>query len=308
MIPQTYVPAEIEAALDQRYTVGHNIATGGQGTVFRATRTACIDGTPSDDSVALKLYFDPTQAFRVQREVTAMENLSHPNLARLLEHGYCYISGRKTLYIAYEFIEGQSLKQRLKLGGRLLESEVLPIGRDISCAIAALWSHRIVHGDIKPGNIMLKESGGAVLIDLGILRFAEDYRASRSLTPIDRFSPARARSWGTPGYLSPEQARGERFYCSSDIFSLGIVLLECLQGWHPTNSDQGALAGGIKASGRRLGASPALLSVLDKMLLPTPRERGRLSKLSGYFQVLEERIQEQYSRGAAAAQAARGYS
>jgi serine/threonine-protein kinase len=305
VISQTFIPEEIEAALDQRYSVGPNIATGGQGTVFRAIRNYQLDGTIGSDSVALKLYFDPTQAFRVQREVTAMESLSHPNLARLLEHGYCYISGRKTLYIAYEFIEGQSLKQRLKTGGRLLESEVLPIGRDVSAAIAALWSQRIVHGDIKPGNIMLRESGGAVLIDLGILRFVEEQRATRPLTPIDRFAPAQVRAWGTTGYLSPEQARGERLYCSSDIFSLGVVLLECLQGWHPTNGDQRALADGITASGRRLDISPALLSVLDKMLLPTPRERGRLSKLSSYFQMLQQRMDVDYSRAAVATQPAR---
>ncbi len=297
--------AEIEAALDQRYSIGENIATGGQGTVFRATRTSLRDGTTTDDSVALKLYLDPSQALRVQREVTAMEKLSHPNLARLLEHGYCYVAGRKMLYIAYEFIEGQSLKQRLKNGGRLSESEVLPIGRDVSAAISALWSERIVHGDIKPGNIMLRESGGAVLIDLGILRFVEEERASRPLTPVDRFSPVQVRPWGTPGYLSPEQARGERLYCSSDIFSLGIVLLECLQGWHPTNRDQKALADGIKASGRRIDASPALLNMLDKMLLLTPRERGRLSKLSGYFELLQQKNEEKFATGALATQQTR---
>ena len=295
MTSPTFVPEEIEAALERRYVVGPNIATGGQGTVFRATRKSMPDGTPSDELVALKLYFDPTQALRVQREVTAMENMSHPNLARLLEHGYCYVSGRKMLYIAYEFIEGQSLKQRLKNGGRMRESEVLPIGRDISAAIAVLWSHRIVHGDIKPGNIMLRETGGAVLIDLGILRFVEEDRATRPLRPIDRFAPVLVRPWGTPGYLSPEQARGERLSCASDIFSLGIVLLECLQGWHPTNQDQRALANGTTASGRRIDVSTAFLSVLDKMLLQVPRERGRLSKLSGYFEMLQQKNEQKFA-------------
>lgn len=218
MSSATLVPAEIETALERRYAIGENIATGGQGTVFRATRLSHPDGTATDDSVALKLYLDPTQALRVQREVIAMEALSHPTLARMLEHGYCYVAGRKMLYVAYEFIEGQSLKQRLKNGGRLLESEVLPIGRDVSAAIAALWSHRIVHGDIKPGNIMLRESGGAVLIDLGILRFVEEDRATRPLRPVEHFSPVQVRPWGTPGYLSPEQA-GESAYTAHLTFS-----------------------------------------------------------------------------------------
>ncbi len=302
---QSYVPAEIEAALGGRFTVGPKIAVGGQGVVFRATRISQPDGTAANDAVALKLHFDPRQAGRVVREVSAMENLSHPNLARLIEHGYCYLADRKTRYIAYEFIEGQSLKQRLR-NGKLLESEVLPVARDISTAIAELWSHRIVHGDIKPSNIMLRESGQAVLIDLGILRLVEEDLAPRPLRPVSSFSPEQIRPWGTPGYSSPEQARGEKLTCASDIFSLGMVMLECLQGWHPTNNEQGALMNGFLASGRKLDVSPALLSVLDKMLLPTPRARGRLDKLSVYFQMLEQRMDADFAKRARAPQKAQG--
>ena len=295
---QTFVPAEVEAALDRRYTVGPKIAEGGQGAVFRATRTSGQDGTATNDLVALKLHFDPRQAIRVEREVTALEHLSHPNLARLIEYGHCYVTDRKTLYIAYEFIEGQTLKQRLRTGGKLMESEVLPIARDIASAIAALWSHRIVHGDIKPSNIMLRESGEAVLIDLGILRFFEEDSATKPLRPVYRFAPELVRPWGTAGYLSPEQARGEKLTCASDIFSLGVVMLECLQGWHPTNGDQSALAGGIKASGRRLDLSLGLLGVLDKMLVATPGSRGNVTKLSSYFQVLQQRMEHEFGGGA----------
>lgn len=298
---QSFVPEEVEAALGGRYTVGHNIASGGQGTIFRSIRTAKPDSTATNDAVALKLHFDPRQANRVLREVTALENLSHPNLARLIEHGYCYVAGRKTRYIAYEFIEGLSLRQRLK-AGKLLESEILPIARDISEAIAALWSHRIVHGDIKPSNIMLRESGEAVLIDLGILRFFEEESTVKPLRPVDGFSPEQIRPWGTVGYLSPEQARGEKLSCASDIFSLGIVMLECLQGWHPTNHDQNALANGIRASGRKLDVSPASLNILDKMLLPVPKSRGRLAKLSGYFEMLHQRIEQDFAKGTGAPQ------
>jgi len=292
---ESFVPGEVEAALGGRYALAPISAAGGQGAVFRATRTSTPDGTATNDVVALKLHFDPRQAILVQREVAALEHLSHPNLARLVEHGYCYVTGRKTRYIAYEFIEGQSLKQRLKKGGRLLESEILPIARDISGAIAALWSQRIVHGDIKPGNIMLRDSGEAVLIDLGVLRFSEDFGAPRTFKPVGSFAPELAR-WGTPGYLSPEQAKGETLTCASDIFSLGIVMLESLQGWHPTNHDQTALANGIKASECRLDISAGLLNVMEKMLLPTPRLRGSVTKLGGYFQLLYQRMEEKFPR------------
>jgi serine/threonine-protein kinase len=294
---QSFIPEEVEEALGRRFTLGPTpVAAGGQGSVFRATRTSKPDGTATNDLVALKLHFDPRQAFRVQREVTALEHLSHPKLARLIENGHCYVAGRKTHYLAYEFIEGQTLKQRLKAGGRLLESEVLPIARDIADAIAALWSQRIVHGDIKPGNIMLRASGEAVLIDLGVLKFSEDFGTPRPFTRVGSFSPDLAR-WGTPGYMSPEQARGEALTCASDIFSLGIVMVESLQGWHPTNNEQLALANGLNPAELRLDISPGLLNVMEKMLLGTPRLRGNVSKLSGYFQVLYQRMTGEISAG-----------
>ena len=294
---ETFVPEEVEAAMGRRYQIGSKIASGGQGAVFRATRTSRADGTASNDLVALKLHFDPREAVRVEREVTALETLSHPNLERLIEHGHCYVGNRKTRYIAYEFIEGQTLRQRLKIGGKLLEHELLPIARDVSAAIAALWSQRIVHGDLKPSNIMLRKSGEAVLIDLGVLRIFQE-SAGRPLRPVGYFSPDLVRGWGTLGYLSPEQARGEKLTCASDIFSLGVVMLECLQGWHPTKGDQGALMDGIPASERGLDVSPGLLRVLGKMLVATPRLRGNVTRLSGYFQLLQQRWDQKLTGGA----------
>ena len=297
-----FVPEEIEAALDGRYIVGPEIGVGSQGAVFKATRLSRPDGTATDDVVALKLHLSAGKTVRVQREITAMESLSHPNVGRLIEHGYCDVAGRQTGYIACEFIEGQSLKNRLR-GGRLLESEVLQIGRDISAAIAALWEQRIVHGDIKPSNIMLRESGSAVLIDLGVASFFEEEAGPRPLTPG---LPEQFWHGGTLGYMSPEQAKGQRrLSCASDIFSLGVVLLESIQGWHPTNFDQLALAKGIRASGGKLTVSSGLLRTLDMMLIGhPPRARGRVGKLSGYFQMLELMTVEKFASGAGAVQQA----
>jgi serine/threonine protein kinase len=273
-----FVPGEVEAALGRRYIVGAEIAVGGQGAVFTATRTSRPDGAAANDVVALKLYYHRSQDFRVQREVAAMEKISHPTLARLIEHGYCEMEGRATRYIAWEFIEGQSLSDRLK-SGPLRESEVLPLGRDVAAAIAEIWSRRIVHGDVKPSNIMLKDSGGAVLIDLGAARYFEQ----------DKTLAAR-RPFGTLGYLSPEQFTGATLSCASDIFSLGVVLLESLLGRHPTNYDQNALADGIRASGGRLVVSTGLLGTLDTMLSTRPTFRPSPAGLSSYFKTLPQRI------------------
>jgi eukaryotic-like serine/threonine-protein kinase len=306
-----FVPADIEAALGRRYIIGPQIAVGGQGAVFRATRTSRPDGTAANDVVALKLHFDRRKSDRVWPEITATENFSHPNLARLIEHGYCDVAGRRTRYVAWEFIEGQPLSVLLR-NGRLMESEVLAIGRDVSSAIAEIWSRRIVHGDIKPSNIMLRNSDGyimvgsvdsAVLIDLGAARYLDQDNTRTSLRP-SRFLPqderrAAFKSFGTWGYFSPEQFTGANaLTCASDVFSLGIVMLQCLLGRHPTDYDQAALADGILASGGRLGASVGLLYALDRMLSPVPASRPNPAELNRRFQSLWQAMQTALARGA----------
>jgi serine/threonine protein kinase len=211
-----FVPIDIEAALDRRFIVGPEIAVGGQGAVFCATRICRPDGAAVNDLVALKLHFHPNQDIRIQREIAAMHNVSHPNLARLLEHGWCDVAGRHIRYIASEWIEGQPLSVQLK-NGPLLESEVLAIGRDVSAAIAEIWSRRIVHGDIKPANIMLRSAGGymmlgsadsAVLIDLGGARYLDQEHARTTLRPTRYFdedddTAAALKPFATRGYFSP---------------------------------------------------------------------------------------------------------
>jgi len=268
-----FAPAEVEAALGQRFVVGPEIAVGGQGVVFRATRKFRPDGTPTDDDVALKVHLYRSQDIRVQREIDAMAKISHPTLARFIEDGYCDVAARRAPYVAWEFIDGVTLSEQLKRSGRLRESEVLAIGRDVSAAIAEIWLRRIVHGDIKPSNIMLNTFGNAVLIDLGAARYlAEDN------------SPSARRPFGTAGYLSPEQAKGTKaLSCSSDIFSLGVVLLECLLGRHPTDHNQIAIEDGILASRYKIAASTGLLCTLDKMLTVRPSFRPTPAGLSGFF-------------------------
>jgi len=302
-----FVPVDIEAALGRRYIIGRKIDTGGQGAVFMATRTSRPDGTAANDVVALKLYFDRRRNIRVQPEITAAENFSHPNLARLVEQGLCDVAGRHTRYIAWEFIDGQPLSALLK-NGPLPEPEVLAIGRDISTAIAEIWSRRIVHGDIKPSNIMLKSSdghkagpvGSAVLIDLGAARYLGQGNIL-TLKPLGRPERRRGKPLGTWGYFSPEQIRGTQVLsCASDVFSLGVVMLQCLLGRHPTNYDQGALGDGIRASGGRLAANIGLLYALDKMLSPLPAFRPNPRELSHRFQSLRQTMQAEFAKGARA--------
>ena len=195
--------------------------------------------------------------------------------------------------------------------GSLLESEVLAIGRDVSAAIAEIWSRRIVHGDVKPSNIMVRNTGGyrmvgsvdsAVLIDLGGARYLNEEDIRAMLRPSRYFDQdARAatlRPLGTPGYFSPEQIRGTTaLSCASDVFPLGAVMLQCLLGRHHTGYDQSALADGIQASGNRLGASAGLLSALDKMLSARTTFRPNPTELSHRFQSLLQTKQAAFAMG-----------
>jgi serine/threonine protein kinase len=185
---------------------------------------------------------------------------------------------------------------------------VLAIGRDVSAAIAEIWLQHIVHGDIKPSNIMLRNSDGsvgsimvgsvdsAVLIDLGAARYLDqdNIRTLRpSRYPAD--TAATLKPLRTLGYSSPDQIRGEKaLSCASDVFSLGVVMLQCLLGRHPTDCDEGALADGIQASGCRVAASAGLLRVLDRMLSPLPAFRPNPAELTRRFQSLRQAILANY--------------
>jgi len=199
--------------------------------------------------------------------------------------------------------------------GPMLESHVLAIARDVSAAIAEIWSRRIVHGDIKPWNIMLRNSGSylifssvvnAVLIDLGSARYLDQDKAIATLRPSSYSSQSSAlaaiKPLGTIGYFSPEQIGGGQLSCASDVFSLGVVMLQCLLGRHPTDYDQSALAEGIRASGGKLAASAGLLSALDRMLSPRPTSRPNPTELSRHFQKLQQTMEALLATGTCAAE------
>jgi serine/threonine protein kinase len=307
-----FAPADIEAALGGRYTIDREVASGGQGVVFRATRTSRPDGTTAHELVALKLHFDRRLNPRMQAEITATENFSHPKLAGLVEYGYCDVAGRHTRFVAWEFIEGQTLSVLLK-NGPLLAADVLAIGRDISSAIAEIWSRRTVHGDIKPSNIMLRNFDGAtlagppdaVLIDLGAARYLGKGNIP-SLKPLGRPERRAPKRLGTLGYFSPEQLRGTKsLSCAADIFSLGVVMLQCLLGHHPTNYDQAVLAEGVRASSTWLSANVGLLYALDKMLSPDPAFRPNPVELSHRFESLRQTIEAELAKAPRATMNAR---
>jgi eukaryotic-like serine/threonine-protein kinase len=263
----------VQAVLGGRYEILHEIRVGGQGAVFYAKRKLTPANAPASDLVALKLHLDPKQDIRVEREIKAMEGVVHPCLSRLIEHGFCDIAGKRTRYIAWEFIEGEALDGALA-SGPLHENKVTQMARDVCLAIAAIWKKRIVHRDINPKNIMLRAGGGAVLIDLGGARHLDE----TSVT-------AYGMTFGTQGYFSPEQYRTERALTNaSDVFSLGIVITQSLIGRHPTSFDQHQLAiAPPRCTSLAPQADRSLCHIVDRMLSVRAAFRPAIDELVQFF-------------------------
>ena len=227
------------------------IQVGGQGAVFKAE-----DGSTPPSTVALKVY-DPDQVEeRSAREVKALKAIRGDTLVKLHGSGAVVLRGEKCPYVATTFVDGEVLSSRIGRGALDIQL-VARIGYDAALAIDLLWGARIVHRDIKPSNIMLAANGRAVLIDLGLAR----HLSLQSLTST-------GQTWGTEGYMSPEQARTlKQLSCHSDVFSLGIVLQECLAGRHPTARRQGLLSGGgPDTDALKSGLPPAFVATINAMV------------------------------------------
>jgi eukaryotic-like serine/threonine-protein kinase len=253
----TFPTDEANAALGPRFQVGDLIRAGGQGVVYKARRTQTREGQQRQDECAVKYYFDFSQDQRVDREIRALEGFRHPNLANILEHGSFTVRGEPVRFVAWEYIDGDALDGRIRCGA--LPAKVIAcIGRDVARAIDHIWSKRIVHRDVAPKNIMIRRGDSeAVLIDLGIARHLLE-------SPLT----ASGLTWGTVGYLSPEQYRAEpNLTCHSDVFSLGVSLQEALAGRHPTGGDQHVLVACPPRTSVLVGSAPAALAeIVDLML------------------------------------------
>lgn len=272
---------EVCELLADRFKVEQIIRAGGQGVVSRAIRIMSKDGLKVHDAVALKFYFDPTQDERVDREIRALEGFRHPNLANLIDHGRIEIHEKTVRYVAWEFIEGEALDHRLGRGP-LAPKLVACVGRDASRAIGHIWKKRIVHRDVSPKNIMVRSGENeAVLIDLGIARHLSE-------TPLTTAGV----TWGTIGYMSPEQYRAEKqLTCYSDVFSLGIVLQEALCAQHPTRGDQERILTHPCRTAQIAPTAPAgIADLVDTMLRPRAAFRPHPDNLANRFAELAAQL------------------
>jgi serine/threonine protein kinase/tetratricopeptide (TPR) repeat protein len=250
-----------------RFVVERPVGSGGMGTVFFATDRS------TGEPVAIKVIDAPeeTSIERFRREARVLEDLSHPGIVRHVAHGETE-SGEP--YLAMEWLEGESLGQRL-LRGAIGSEEALALVRRVCEALAFAHARGVVHRDVKPSNLFLL--GGnperPKLLDFGIARPAlRSQVLTRSGTLL-----------GTIGYMAPEQAmRPNEVDARADVFALGCVLFECLTGRPPFHAEHpvAVLAKVLRAQPPRIGELlPEIDGRLDalvaNMLAKDPADRPR---------------------------------
>jgi serine/threonine-protein kinase len=213
-----------------RYEIRSQLGAGGMGEVYLA------EDTRLDRKVALKILprevaADPDRMKRFVQEAKAASALNHPNIITIYEIDQT----DATPFIATEFIEGSTLRERMRVQPLLL-GEVLNVSVQIASALAAAHANGIVHRDIKPENIILRSDGIAKVLDFGIAKLT----GQASQGSVDSEAPTRDHLktdsgvvMGTAIYMSPEQARGHQVDARTDIFSLGVVIYELLTGHLP---------------------------------------------------------------------------
>jgi serine/threonine protein kinase/tetratricopeptide (TPR) repeat protein len=197
-----------------RFEIQALAGTGGMGDVHRA-----IDRV-TGETVALKVLHSvgARGAQRFAREAVALAALRHPAIARYVAHGK---TAEGVPWIAMEWLEGETLGGRLARR-RLSPAEGLALAARVASALGAVHRRGFIHRDVKPGNIFLPggAASGAVLLDFGIARVPD---AAHELTEAGAML-------GTPGFVAPEQARGERVDARADVFALGCVLFKAFAG------------------------------------------------------------------------------
>ena len=246
------------------------LGSGGMGEVYRARDTR-LDRTVAIKVLASHLSSSPELKQRMEREARAISSLNHPHICSLYDIG----SQDGTDYLVMEFLEGETLSERLRKGALPL-NEILRIGIAVAEALSVAHRQGIVHRDLKPGNIMLTQSG-AKLMDFGLAKPLGLHAATASSGAPPSFTAAATLSGpsplsplttagtivGTIQYMSPEQIEGKEADARSDIFAFGAVLYEMATGKRPfEGKSQISLASSI------LEKDPEPISVLKPVTPP----------------------------------------
>jgi Tol biopolymer transport system component len=259
------------------YQIEEAVGAGGMGEVYRAQDTR-LDRTVAIKVLPAHLAESPELRQRLEREAKAVSSLTHPHICSLFDIGH----EDGVEYLVMEFIEGETLGERLKKGALPIE-ELLRYGTQIADALEKAHRQGITHRDLKPGNIMLTEEG-AKLLDFGLAK-ADDgiggSDAELTVSPtISQPLTAAGTIVGTYHYMAPEQLEGKAVDARTDIFAFGAVLYEMATGQRAfTGGSQASLIAEVMHEMPRPASSiqpmtpPALDRVIQSCLAKDPNDR-----------------------------------
>ena len=257
------------------YEILSPIGAGGMGEVWRAHDTH-LGRDVGIKILTGKFASDPDRQHRFEYEARVMAAVAHPNLIAIYDVG---VQDGST-FIVEELLEGVSLRQRIKAGPMTCRS-VLDIGVQIARGLSAAHEFGIVHRDLKPENVFITSDGPVKVLDFGLARLIDPPPGQHeSLSHLPTLDPEAGILLGTPGYMAPEQVRGEPVDQRADLFSLGIVLYEMFTGTNPfKRSTPLATCGAILTeepsdlSTQRAEVTPALAQLVARLLEKDPGKR-----------------------------------
>ena len=217
--------------LGDRYELGDVLGRGGMAEVHRG-RDLRLGREVAIKMLKVDLARDPSFQARFRREAQSAASLNHPAIVAVYDTGEDRIddlpTGAPIPYIVMEYVNGETLREVLNSGRKLLPERAMEIVAETLQALDYSHRHGIVHRDIKPANVMLTRTGDVKVMDFGIARAVTDSSVTMTQT---------SAVIGTAQYLSPEQARGEQVDARSDLYSTGCMLFELLTGRPPFIGD-----------------------------------------------------------------------
>ncbi len=263
--------------LDGGFRIVERIGAGGMGAVYKAEQ-AEMNRYVAVKILHAKYASRSDLAARFRREARAMSHLSHPNTARVflysqLPDGSCYI--------VMEYLEGMNLAKYVRVNGPVPWRRALPIMVQVCGALEEAHRAGIIHRDLKPENVFLTTPGGLAdfpkVLDFGLAKVTE-----REMRPGSLILTQEGMVFGTPEFMSPEQAQGRTLDARADIYSLGVILYEMLTGKLPFDAKRPMDYVHLHINGKPIslaerhptGEFPALLQVLfDSLLAKRPEDR-----------------------------------
>ncbi|HEY0696856.1 MAG TPA: serine/threonine-protein kinase, partial [Micromonospora sp.] len=247
--------------LGNRYRLDERIAGGGMGDVWRGTDEV-LGRTVAVKILLPALLDEPGFAERFRGEARTMATINHPGVVDVYDYG----SDQQIAFLVMEYVEGDALSRTLSRVGRLTPARTMALVAQAADALQAAHEKKIVHRDVKPGNLLVRPNGTLVLTDFGIARSALVGQLTAAGSVL-----------GTASYISPEQAAGATATPASDVYALGVVAYQCISGRRPFEGDNPLEIAmkHVRDTPRPLPADcpPAVRAIVERSMAKDPAAR-----------------------------------